>query len=704
MKQTYTNKKHHIIQLFIFPLAISYFEIVLHLWTGTDMSYWPIYVLFAISVGFFISALICSFNKKTSAILSYVIYCFFAIVFLAEIIARIILQSYYPLSIMHTAAGNKLTDYSSLIFSTIKDNILVILLMFIPLIFIILFRRRIFNNKFSDRTQQIVRVLIVVFFAFIFQLMAIITVNLNWKGDLTPKYLYSVSTNVDDQVEQLGLLAMLGLDIKHMFVKPSGSQVSLEPTINETDATPNQDKSVAIEPEVKPEPNMLNVNLEKIKKSSDDDVSWLASYFESVEPTYKNEETGKFKDHNVIFITVEGFSGYVISPEYTPTLYKLSTEGYEFTNFYSPLHFTSTSNGECQNLLGLYPKAGMPISMARTGELKTNTYFSLATQLGKLGYTNLGYHNNSDLYDRASSHTNLGYNWKYYGHGLKCEMSSSGDLLWPQRDTYMAEVSMDEYIDKDNPFNVYYLTISGHTPYVWGWVTNEYYDDLADANYADKTKSYIASLMEADKMVAYIIDRLEKSGKLDDTLIVIAPDHIPYGSVDVLEDLAGETFGSSESLTEIDEKNINFDVYKSSLIIWNPKVEHKVIDKICCQVDILPTVSNLLGLDYDSRMLAGSDIFSEREGLVIFSSMCWKTKQGFYNRYTQEFTPDPNAPPMSAEDTETYVDTMKYIVKCKLAMTEMIIESDFYDLIDENLMEKPVESPEIPVEINNENN
>ena len=59
--------------------------------------------------------------------------------------------------------------------------------------------------------------------------------------------------------------------------------------------------------------------------------------------------------------------------------------------------------------------------------------------------------------------------------------------------------------------------------------------------------------------------------------------------------------------------------------------EPVVVDKPCCQVDILPTVSNLLGLEYDSRMLDGSDILSDSEGLVVFTSRCWMTDRGFYN-------------------------------------------------------------------------
>jgi lipoteichoic acid synthase len=104
------------------------------------------------------------------------------------------------------------------------------------------------------------------------------------------------------------------------------------------------------------------------------------------------------------------------------------------------------------------------------------------------------------------------------------------------------------------------------------------------------------------------------------------------------------------------------------------------VDKVCGQVDILPTISNLLGLEYDSRMLSGSDILSDCEGQVIFHSGSWKTDQGYYNRYTQEFTLAEGVT-MTAEEQEEYVSSMKKQVSNKLSCTELIIENDFYDYV-----------------------
>ena len=102
------------------------------------------------------------------------------------------------------------------------------------------------------------------------------------------------------------------------------------------------------------------------------------------------------------------------------------------------------------------------------------------------------------------------------------------------------------------------------------------------------------------------------------------------------------------------------------------------INKVCCQVDILPTISNLLGLEYDSRMLAGSDILSTSEGMVIFSSRSWRTNIGTYNAKTKKFTPAEGVTLTQAAQ-ESYIKYMNNVASNKTSITAMIVESNFYN-------------------------
>lgn len=673
-------------RVLLFPVLILYLELVLHIYMGNHLSYFPVYLVFSIAGGLFCGAFTLPWHRRANGIVTRVMAVVISLVYIVEIMAKKILQSYYPLSTIGTAANNRLTDYAEVVGSAVLSAIPVIIIVLLPCVLLCIFGGRLLGfERFDIRFAGVVLAA-----AVIFHVVGLGVIRMPWKGDVTPGQLYQVDTNFDDQVEQLGMWTMLRLDVKHMFIKPSrnvdadfSGLDSLGGGASSSSASSGGDTSQGEqEPVIDTSPNVMDVDLAKIAQSTDNsDIQWLANYFNSVTPTKKNEYTGMFEGYNVIQLVIEGFSGYAIDPQLTPTLYKLANEGFVFNNYYTALHYTSTSNGECQTLLGLYPKNGNPITMKRTGELGTNCYFSLAQQLGREGYLVNGYHGNYEMYGRQASHTNLGYNWKQFGTGLEVDTNANGDIAWPARDTQVIENSVDDYINSDQPFHVYYLTISGHMPYSNNRIVANYRDTVRALPYSETTQNYIATVMEVDRSLELLLQKLEAAGKLDKTLIVATGDHIPYFNVDTLEELAGKSFGSSEALESLDESAIDFDVYKNTLIMWSASMEKPIqVDKPCCQVDILPTLSNLLGLEYDSRMLSGSDILSDSEGLVVFTSRCWKSDRGFYNRYTGEFTPADGVT-MTAEERESYVSAMKKLVQYKLDCTDMIVENNFYDYV-----------------------
>lgn len=675
-------------RVMMFPALLLYLELVLHIYMKTALVYAPVYIVFSLAAGLFFSALTLAWKPNVNSLIAKILAVLLSIIYGVEIIAKTILQSYYGPSALGVAAGNKLTNYADVIVSTVIHSIPILLILLLPAVLIC-----IFGNDFPGFERFDIRFAgVVLGGCMIFHVLGIGVTRLPWKGDVTPAWLYSVDTNVDDQVEQLGLFTMLRLDVKHMIfpVKNTmGNDFSGIGTLTPPGGSSSGDSSTGDRsqtgepvPVIDTSPNVMDVDLAALAENGkNDDVKWLANYFNSVAPTRKNQYTGMFEGYNVIEVVIEGFSGYAIDPELTPTLYKLTHEGFVFNNYYTALHYTSTSNGECQTLLGLYPKNGNPITMKRTGEKGTNAYFTLPQQLKRAGYNVLGYHANSEMYGRNASHTNLGYDWHQFGNGFEgLELRDNGELQWPQRDTVMVEASVDDYIHSDTPFHVYYLTISGHMPYSNNRIVAPYRDVVRALPYSETTQNYVATAMEVDRALELLLQKLEAAGKLDKTLIVATGDHIPYFNVDTLEELSGKKFGSSEDMQSLNESNIDFDVYKNALILWSASMEEPVVvDKPCCQVDILPTVSNLLGLEYDSRMLSGSDALSDSEGLVVFTSRCWMTDRGFYNRFTGEFTPAEGVA-MTAGEQEEYVAAMKKLVGYKLDSTALIIENDFYDI------------------------
>lgn len=159
------------------------------------------------------------------------------------------------------------------------------------------------------------------------------------------------------------------------------------------------------------------------------------------------------------------------------------------------------------------------------------------------------------------------------------------------------------------------------------------------AQNSDRTKSVSVIRCRRQKIHFSLIRSQDSFKEISAfSTLIFFPAAIFY--MEILEEITGQKFGNSEDTQQLNEENINFDVYKNSLVIWSASMTEPVtVNKVCGQVDILPTLSNLLGLNYDSRLLEGTDIMSDSEGLVIFASRSRKSDKGFYNSYTKEFTP-----------------------------------------------------------------
>mgnify|MGYP000568022791 CR=1 FL=1 len=133
---------------------------------------------------------------------------------------------------------------------------------------------------------------------------------------------------------------------------------------------------------------------------------------------------------------------------------------------------------------------------------------------------------------------------------------------------------------------------------------------MADLPYSEPVKCYLASQLELELAVSSLVEQLEEAGKLEDTVIVLSADHYPYGLTDEeYSELLGHTVDPV------------FEIYENSLILWSADMEEPVyVDKYCSSLDLLPTLSNLFGLEYDSRLMMGSDILSDEPALVIFAN------------------------------------------------------------------------------------
>ena len=267
-----------------------------------------------------------------------------------------------------------------------------------------------------------------------------------------------------------------------------------------------------------------------------------------------------FKGYNLIMITAEGFSPYAVHKDLTPTLYKLTKEGFVFNNFYTALWQTSTSDGEYVAMTGLIPIGTRSMYNSRNNLMP----FALGNQFNLLGIESKAYHNHTyTYYERNETHPNLGYKFKAKGNGLILDTD-----VWPASDWEMIKYTVDEYINEE-PFHVYYLTVTcGHMNYTFAGNSMSYKNKnlVKDLPYSSEVKAYIACQIELDRALYELIERLTHKGIIDKTVIALSADHYPYGwDKENLDELAGY------------ELDPNFEVYKNHFILWNSSMKKPIV-------------------------------------------------------------------------------------------------------------------------------
>ncbi len=643
-------------------LAIVYMELVLKVFTCNEfltlgLIFMPIFSLvpFGLITGF--SKLFRS--KKAKKVILVVSFSALFVLFATQTTYHMFFNKYLIFYSL-TVGGTAQIIAEGLLESTIKailDSLPAIILLALPLIFICTFSHKVIIYK-SPRKKAWFRPLALAFaihFALVYSISFI------------PYFSDIQSSEFDPNlsVKEFGLLRTEVLDAKYNLfgVNPT---VSLE-------------KEEALDKNTYNPAEREKYNVSDIDFSADSSSKFkdLNNYFAGLMPSEKNEYTGMYKGYNLILVTAEGFSPYAVDEKLTPTLFKMANEGFKFNNFYTPIWGVSTSDGEYTICSGLIPKSGI-WSFYRSG--RNYMPFGLGNMFNSIGVDKtFGYHNNTyNYYHRDISHPNLGYTYKGYGNGLEEYITKQ----WPQSDLEMIEGSMKDYLSDDKPFHAYYMTVSGHLDYdpEKNDIAAKNWDLVKDLDCSETLKAYYACNIELDRAMERLISQLKEAGVYEKTVIAITPDHYPYG----LEQDNARKYALWEELLGY-EVETEFELYKSNFILFCGGTQNApVIDKYCSSLDILPTLLNLFGFDYESRLLMGRDILSNSEPLVIMSNRSFITSKGKYNATTDEFYPFSSDTFKSEEEANAYVENVKNIVSNKFKVSSQILEEDYYRYIMKN--------------------
>lgn len=581
-------------------------------------------------------------------------------------------------SAMHGGAAFQFWD---VILTRIAQNIHWLLLSAVPLLFFCILGWRFFSLR---GTKKLWMGIFPAAAAAVLQILLVMALPLFGGTEQMSAYdLYHNTTDSYYCINKLGAFTGFRVDAQRLFSgdEPEASidlQVTIPsftfptfPTTLPTIPTDVTDPTgtvptVPTEPPIDTSPNILDIDFAAlIENAKNDTIKQMHQYFQNKPASKKNEYTGIFEGCNLIMITAEAFSTAVVTQERTPTLYKMMTEGIYLENNYVPNWGTSTTDGEYAHLTSTIPKAG---TWSFRDSAKNAMPLTMSQQLIQQGYNAYAFHGHTyDYYKRNLYLTNLGFYYKGYGgdsngkgNGLKIKKS------WPESDIEVVDVTTD-YFTSQEPFVTYYMSISGHGDYTWlgNYIASKNKQLVLDEPYSVGVQAYIATQLEFEYSMELLLQRLEEAGVLDNTVIVIVADHYPYGL-------------SNEQYSELvgHELETNFEIFKNGCIIYKPGIEPKVVTSPTSHLDILPTLSNMFGFEFDSRLYMGRDVFSDAAPLVMFRNRSWITDLVAYNADSKEYTYFTDM-----EIPQAYLDYIKAEVKNRFTISELILETDYWSIL-----------------------
>lgn len=331
-----------------FPLALLYHELLLRAFDTTvtffDAALLPI-VLSALGGGLLLSLLanLLPWRKATRWAGLAVIF-LWSVYVCIEYCCKSYFKSYFAMTFMVTMTGHVISDFAGTIPDVVLPRLPFILLALVPFVLAILLRRLIVQDLRMSRPALL--------------LVAAISAVTIGSAAAVCRFgpnaaLYTYDYNADSAVSRFGLGVSLRLELTYAL---TGTPLPpLEPL-------PQPEEPVVAEPSPDPDTptdygyNALDIDFTALADStSDSTLASIHRYVASRTPSRQNRYTGMFQGKNLILLTAEAFSPWFISEELTPTLYRLTHEGFVCTNYYQPGWGQSTTGGEYAVLTGLLP-------------------------------------------------------------------------------------------------------------------------------------------------------------------------------------------------------------------------------------------------------------------------------------------------------------------------------------------------------------
>ncbi len=418
-------------------------------------------------------------------------------------------------------------------------------------------------------------------------------------------------------------------------------------------------------------------------------------YKNNTNPDITNKYTNIYEGKNILAIHAESIQKWLINTSIngvpiTPTLNKLTSEGMYFSNYYSQESVGTSSDTEFTFNTSLLPASSGTVFVSYWDR---NYAYTTQKLLKEKGYYTFSMHgNNCSMWNRNTMYKSLGYDHFYcYTDAYQIDEVIGIGLS----DKSFFKQSKDIITDIHKQYDKFYGTLimlTNHTP--WADIS-EHSDYDVTMHYKDPTTGeektapylegttmgdYIKSANYADAALGELINGLDESGILDDTVIVIYGDHdaklkkseyVTYYNYDPVT----QSIKDKEAEDYVDVDYYSYELNRSvPFIIWTKEKTYSFEEKeVMGMYDAQPTLGNMFNF-YNPYAL-GQDIFNTTENVVIFPNGNWLTNKMYYNSQKDEGLALTLSEPVSSD----YITKYNKMAAEEVSVSDKIIVYDLFE-------------------------
>ncbi|ASF41210.1 hypothetical protein CEH05_19395 [Halobacillus halophilus] len=383
---------------------------------------------------------------------------------------------------------------------------------------------------------------------------------------------------------------------------------------------------------------------------------------------------GVAEGKNVIAISLESTQTFVVDntlhgEEVTPYFNELKEEGMYFDNFYHQVKQGRTSDSEFLLANSMYPLNRGAVFFTHSG----NEYEAMPELLSENGYfTNVMHANDKTFWNRNVMYDSLGYNEFFSKEDYDVTPEKSHG--WGYLDEYFFEDSLEKMKEMEEPFYSKMITLTHHYPFTLP-------EELATIEQGETSSTtlnrYFQTIRYQDEALEQFVEEFKQSELYDDTILLIYGDH--FGISENHQKAMGEYLGK-----EINDYE-QFQLQRVPMLIYGKDIPSETNHTVGGQIDLRPTLTNLLGIEDENPVQFGQDLLNEdrREMMITrdgdFANEEYVGIQGVcYDRETGEQVEGQACEEgfqtaqeeLSVSDSVIYGDLLRYLDETEMVNTD----------------------------------